>query len=83
MLKIGIVTLIGLAVLGWLVLNPGQLFDTDPPPIIRADAGPVKHRPNGYVAARNSAWATPISFRQNRQAAQDASAIEINLLLAR
>lgn len=88
MLKIVSVSLAGLAVLGWFLSNPSQLIDNGAPPVIRADAGPIKHRPDGYVAARNRAWATPVSLRQGqgqpgRQTARDASAIDINLLLAR
>lgn len=80
MLKIGVVSLIGLAVLGWLVLNPVQIIDNDPPPKIRADAEPFKHRPHGYVAARNRERTIRISSRQDPQ---DTPAIDINLLLAR
>lgn len=88
MLKIALVNLIGFAVLGWFIANPNQVFDSNPPPVIRADAGPIKHRPDGYVAARNKAWAAPVSARQDRnqpdrQTTQDASAIDINLILAR
>jgi len=80
MLKIGVASLIGLAVLGWLVLNPGRVFDNDPPPIIRADAQPFKHRPHGYVAARNRDRTIRISSRQDPQ---DTPAIDVNLILAR
>jgi hypothetical protein len=80
MLKIGVVSLIGLAALGWFVLGPGQKYLDDPPPTIRADAQPFKHRPHGYVAARNRERTIRIS---SRQTSQDAPAIDINLLLAR
>ena len=50
MWKINTVGLIGLAVLGLLILDPGQMFANDPPPTIRADLGPINHRPEGYMA---------------------------------
>jgi len=80
MLKIGVVSLIGLAALGWFVLGPGQTFLGDPPPMIRADAEPFKHRPHAYVAARNRERTARISGRQDPQ---DTPAIDVNLILAR
>lgn len=80
MLKIGVVSLLGFAVLGWFVLGPGQKYFDDPPPTIRADVEPFKHRPHGYVAARNRERTIRIS---SRQTSQDAPVIDVNLLLAR
>ncbi len=82
MLKLTSVILIGLAVVVWLVAGPGQAFDNGPPPpTIRAEPGPIKHRPEGHVAGRNQQQATPITIRQDAQ--NDPPVIDINLILAR
>jgi hypothetical protein len=82
MLKLAAASLIGLAVVGWLVAGPDQAFDNRPtPPTIRAEPGPIKYRPESYVAGHNQPRATPITIRQ--VAPDDASAIDVNLILAR
>ena len=73
MLKIGAVSLVGMAFLGWFVLGPGQQLETNPPPTIRAEVGPIKHRPEGYASVQNQPQATPIF---SRQVASDAPAGE-------
>lgn len=80
MLKIGAASLVGLGVLGWLVLGPGQLFDNEPPPTIRAEPGPIKHRPDGYVAEQNQLQATKVSSTQDPQ---NTPPIDVILRLAR
>jgi len=81
MLKIGSVSLIGLAVLGWVIIGPGLAFENDPPPpTIRAELGPVKHRPPGYIAEQNQPRVTRIS---SRQGSEDAPALDVNLRLIR
>lgn len=80
MLKIGLVSIIGLAVLGWFVGGPGLAVATVPPPTIHADLSPIKHRPEGYVAARDVPRATQVSSRQQDQ---DAPAIDTLLRLSR
>lgn len=80
MLKIGVVSIIGLAALGWFVLGPGVAVVTDAPLKIRADLSPVKHRPAGYVAAQDVPRVTRISSRQEDQ---DVPAIDALLRLSR
>ena len=70
MWKINTVGLIGLAVLGLLILDPGQMFANDPPPTIRADLGPIKHRPEGYMAEQQWPRVTTISTRSDSPNAQ-------------
>jgi hypothetical protein len=69
-----------LAVLGWFVLGPGLTVATDPPPTIRADLSPIKHRPDGYVASQDVPRVTRISSRRQDQ---DAPAIDTLLRLSR
>ena len=81
MLKIVLVSLVGFAALGWFVSNPDALFyGAKIPPTVRAEPGPIKHRPEGYVAVQNQPGAVRISSRQDRQ---DTLAIDVNLILAR
>jgi hypothetical protein len=80
MLKIGFVSFIGLAVLGWFVGGPGVAVATDPPPTIRADLSPIKYRPEGYMAAQDVPRATRISSRRQDQ---DAPAVDAQLRLSR
>jgi hypothetical protein len=81
MLKLAAVSLIGLAVVGWLVAGPPQKFANDPlTPTIRAEPGPIKHRPAGYVAGQDQPQATPISIQQS---AEDTAPIDVNLILPR
>ncbi|NKB48808.1 MAG: hypothetical protein GKS02_05510 [Alphaproteobacteria bacterium] len=84
MLKIGFVSLIGIAVLGWFVLGPGQMLPVETPPTIRADFGPLRHRPEGALAQQDQ-WrgqhqATRIS---SQQGPQDASTTDALLRLSR
>ncbi|MFT5180506.1 MAG: hypothetical protein ACI8S3_000380 [Alphaproteobacteria bacterium] len=84
MLKIGALSLIGLAVLGWFVLGPSQRFESDPPPTIRAELGPLKHRPEGHAAAQNQWRGQPQATRiSSRQEVSAAPARDINLRLNR
>lgn len=84
MLKIGALSLIGLAVLSWFVLGPGQQFESDLPPTIRAELGPLKHRPEDHAAAQDQRRGQPQATRiSSRQEAPDAPVRDINLRLSR
>lgn len=80
MLKIAALTLFGLAVLGWLGLGLAEKFQSDSPPTIYAQPGPIKHRPAVYVAAQDQPRATRIS---SRHGSEDVPAIDVILRLSR
>ncbi|NNE82465.1 MAG: hypothetical protein HKN28_00690 [Alphaproteobacteria bacterium] len=80
MLKIALVSIIGLAVLAWFVGGPGLAVATVPPPTIHADLSPIKHRPEGYVAGLEVPRATQVSSRQEDQ---DGPQVDTLLRLSR
>ena len=80
MLKLGAISLVGLVVYGWFALEIGQILGSDPPPTISADKGPIRHRPEGYVAARGLDRAM---WFVGQQGPQDTTAIDVNLILNR
>jgi len=80
MLKIFLTSTLALAVLGWFTVGPSGIFTSEPPPTIRAEPGPFKHRPPGYAAAQQRHRATQISAERDDRT---AAAIDLNLILPR